>query len=377
MSRLYSQKQNSLSLADALGLLLPKKSVKATTQYKPSLFRNFQKGSVTEHFDEIKHELVSELKLPETGRKHDIDSLLADLTMASRRPKHRVPQQDMKRYVQALESEEELLELLRLAFYQKELLMQLMTRFMLNKKLRDLSKLPFDVHKMTHATFASNGWTETEFAEFKILLMKKYFDTDKPMLIVRILKESFDKEFLPKIRARQLVPFYERIVWKFYFEYAAMGTELEVIKELDCVRSSFLIWESASAQSDRIARGILNHNSLSPAQALFLRLVTSAPVKQQITLELQLGRSPLLSTLKRLSAKLKIYNISNAGDVVSRASLYAMVNLVEKLVGSAFPNWHDEKCLLQLMGEFQQLRSGTSLTEMDEVETIQHPVYAH
>lgn len=363
--------QDPALLADALGLLSPKRNVKNTANYKPLILRNLQKGSILEQYAEIKKELMADFKIPTTDHAKQVNVLLLDLHLASE-PHKSVLQKHLLNHVRTLQSEEELLELVKLLFYQNRLSLAVLTRFMLNRHLRLLQRLPFDVENLDKVAFTRNGWTERNFGEFRILLLKKYHDLNKPLLIITSLKENF-AGFLHLIETHQLTPFYERIVWKFYFEYIQQlhpqYNEAYYIEKLNNVRSSFLMWESSLQNNRAIVAAALKQHSLSPLQKIFLTLCASDSVQLIISQELVGGKSPLLSALKKLSVKFKIYAVgdTSVSSVATRALGYSLIHLMESTIKDNFANWTHDAVLVELLRELNQQRT----------EMIQHDPEPH
>lgn len=369
-ARAYSQKSDPALIADALGLLSPKRAPKTAARapqhnYKPLIFRYLQKGPVTEHYDEIRAELSPELTLPTKDHTQLISALLLDLQTATKTASNKVDVQNIRAHVKTLESEDELVELATLSYYQHALTLPLLVQFVLNKNLRELSRLPFDVMNLDRAQFVRNGWTELNFVEFRIVLFKKLYDLNKPLLIVKHLRKHI-AEFLALIEAGKLAPLYERIVWKFYFEYLAPNGETDVVERLKSLRTCFLIWEASTANSARVVDKLLAQCQLNGLQKLFLLLVpiTQALVAHELELK---GRSPLLSALKKISAKHKLYSVDSTDSVVGRATKYAVLNKLERLVKTQVPNWTELPQLVAFMDEVRSQRSAMSELDIPEL----------
>lgn len=361
--RRYSQKNDAVLLADALGLLSPRRNAKTLSNklnphsYKPLIFTHLSKGPVAEHYDEIKKELLVDYKLPTVDHSRLMNTLLKDLRAVNEISHRNVLQRNLYNHVKTLQSENELIELTNLSYYQNRLSMSLFTRFMLNKNLTDLSRLPFNVQSVDKQALAKNGWTSVNFAELKVLLMKKYHDLNKPLLIVKLLKENFGREFLPLIRLRHFTPFYERIVWKFYFDYMSQN-EASFIESLNNIRTSFMIWEASSAKFSEIAKVMLAHHELSGLQSLFLQLCSSNAVEKVVLADLVDGRSLVLSSLKKTSVKFKIYDVKTTASesVANRALGYSLIHAMENLVKAHFGNWHQDVQLAAIMDQLNQYR---------------------
>ena len=208
-----SDKDNVL-LADALNLLSPRTEIKNTINYKPSLFTNLiAKDSLTDE----KIEPYLNYKLPNSDTKRHLDQLLAGLNIASQtndslaKTNYQLltsSYKDLRKYVNNIDNENSLIELVKLFYSQNQLSSRLMTDILLNKHLINLNKLPFDINSMNLKDF--KNWQEINFVQIKVVLLKKYYDLKKPLLIVKNLKENFIQVYLPMIRLGELTPFYER-----------------------------------------------------------------------------------------------------------------------------------------------------------------------
>lgn len=354
--RCLNKHDDQTLLADALGLLSPKKSVKNTANYKPLLFRHLQKGDVTENYAEIRRELLPEVTIPKfADHTKQVNNLLSDLEAAAGRISTKsleTLEKSLLRHVLTLTSEDELIELVCLSLQQNKLTLPLLTKFILNRHLTQLERLPFNVDNLDKSMFMRNGWSQQNFHEFNVLLMKKYHDLNRPLLIIKILKNNFEAEFLPLIYIRKLLPFYERIIWKFYFEYIKQlhldRNEQYYIKSLNDIRSTFIMWESSSENNKAIFDTALKVHKLSPLQKVFIELCVCEPVQRVITQELESGRSRLLSELKKISLKFKVSSVgtlSDADSVATRAHGYSTAHAIESFIKREFPNWAQNRNL--------------------------------
>lgn len=331
--RSYSKKHDPLMLSNALELLSPSKSAE---NYKPSLLRHFQKGSISEYYDEIKSDLLPKFHIPKTDHSKQIGNLMEDLHAAVGMLPRQSNIASKNRNVNSVASEDELLDLIRLYYYQGELSPQLLTQLLLNKHLRNLNRLPFDVENMSSATFKGKGWTPIHYVQFKILLMKKHHDLDNAEEITNILDLYFLLTFLRHIVRDELLPMYERVVWKFVFSHVDHYNETQVIEELDCLRSSVLIWEASHERNRVVAEKILTYHTLAPLLRTFFEVASCDPVQNTIIQEFKSsksndgnnsaipGNSPTLSKLKKISTKSKIYNFDNVNTAIGRALAYSI-----------------------------------------------------
>lgn len=345
-----SDKDNVL-LADALNLLSPRTEIKNTINYKPSLFTNLiAKDSLTDE----KIEPYLNYKLPNSDTKRHLDQLLAGLNIASQtsdsiaKTNYQLltsSYKDLRKYVNNIDNENSLIELVRLFCSQNQLSSRLMTDILLNKHLVNLNKLPFDINSMNPNDF--KHWQEINFIQIKVVLLKKYYDLKKPLLIIKNLKENFMQVYLPMIRLGELTPFYERIIWKFYFEYILplkldiSHNEAYFIKLLNSIKSTFIIWESSLMNNGEITKFALKYHesALTSLQKSFLKLCSIKLTQNIITSELsqykEYPKSKLLSLLKKLSVKHKIYSFTTTSAPISveiKSNFYALIHTLEKLI---------------------------------------------
>ncbi|KAM9923946.1 hypothetical protein OXX59_004862 [Metschnikowia pulcherrima] len=369
---------DTVSLAGALGLLSPQKDLTKGGVYKPSLFRNLQKGSVNEEYASIKNMPPMNFGISQEKHKNSIASLMADLRNASSHVTHaNAAKKNIKTHLRSLTNEDELLALLKSSYADEELSPSLLMQFFLNRHLTDLSKLPFDVANPNLAVFEKNGWTHINFIELRILLLKKYHDLGQPLEIIKILKNSFHSEFLPVIKTQQISPFYERIVWKFYFEYIGLSEETRMIERLNSLRSSFLIWEAVTARSGEILGKIASQHELTRPQLLFLKAVSCPPVQDVIDAELEQGKSALLSGFKKLSWKFKIYKARPVQDVASRAFLLSLIHNLENIIAGHFANPDKNSELTSVLNELKEERLRMITPEPNEPAQEFTASYAH
>lgn len=369
-SRFLNKNGDPALLANALGLLSPRKhEINKTPNYKPLIFRHFQKGDVAENYAEIKRELLPEMSMPQfTDHTKQLNFLILDLQAAGTKLPSKARDaldKNMLKHVLALTNEDELIDLLCLSLQQNKLTFPLLTRFLLNKHLTLLHRLPFNIDNLDRSLLRKNGWTQQNFMEFNVVLMKKYNDLKKPILVVKILRLNFEEVFLPLIQLRLLLPFYERIVWRFYFEHYRQLLHPErdehyYVQSLNNVRSTFSIWESSSRNNDLILRTAMKvHTKLSPLQKAFIQLCTSGPVQEVVSKQLEWNRSKLLAELKKISIRCKVANVGSASasdSVATRAHMYSLINAMDSLIKREFPNWEEIKDLANVMDMLVSVR---------------------
>lgn len=341
--RCYSSKNNdSVLLADALNLLSPTATAQSHTSYKPSIFDSLTKGPVSEQ----SHKFTEFQAPPKADFSASVNHLLSDLNLVSLfngKSQYELLKslpKELKKHIRGLCHEDKIVELAKLFFYQNRLSVGLLVEMVLNRNMVNLKKLPFDVASLERAQLAQNGWLDVHFAQFNVVLLKKYHDMRKPLLIIKNLKDHFVTSYLPLIEAQKLTSFYERIVWKFYFEYLQKEHPEEFyIRKLGSFRSTMLIWELSQANNGEIAKQALSmHKSLNPLQEVFLRLVGSAAFQSVVSTELAElddGRSALLTELKKLSIKNKLYELPEDVKKVSaetRQTFYFLINGMESVL---------------------------------------------
>mmetsp|Transcript_4276 Transcript_4276/g.4697 ORF Transcript_4276/g.4697 Transcript_4276/m.4697 type:complete len:455 (-) Transcript_4276:1749-3113(-) len=351
ISNKHDSDNENVLLADALNLLSPRTEVKNTINYKPSLFTNLiAKDSLSDE----KIEPYLNYKLPNSDTKRHLDQLLAGLNIASQTSDSLAKSnyhlltssyKDLRKYINSLDNERSLIELVKLFYSQNELSSRLLTDVLLNKHLVNLDKFPFDINKMNPNDF--KNWQKINFIQIKVVLLKKYYDLKKPLLIIKNLKENFMQVYLPMIRLGELTPFYERIIWKFYFEYILplklyiSHNEAYFIKLLNSIKSTFIIWESSLMNNGEIAKFALKYHesALTPLQKSFLKLCSIKLTQNIITSELsqykEYPKSKLLSLLKKLSIKHKIYSFTTTSatlPIETKSNFYALIHTLEKLI---------------------------------------------
>lgn len=374
-----AHKEDPALLANALGLLLPNKNVKNASAYRPLILRHLQKGDVAENYAEIRRELLPDPAIPSlVDHSQQVSSLLMDLQAAAPQvaAKTKTVEKNLLKHVTALQSEDELVELVCLSLQQNKLSLALLTRFLLNRHLKQLHRLPFNIDNLDRALFGLNGWTEQNYVEFDVLLMKKYHDMNKPLMIVKILRAQFEQLFLPLIQNRQLLAFYERIVWKFYFEYQLHPDKNEAyfVRTLNNLRSTITMWESSSHNNKAIFEAALKvHQNLSPLQKAFIQLSVCDAVQAVISKQLETGRSKLLGELKKISIRYKLAGVLPASDsdsVAVRAHGYSLIHALESLIKREFPNWASHKQLASLMNVLALERAEMAQTGFDVDEAL-------
>ncbi|CUM67657.1 uncharacterized protein PRCAT00005358001 [Priceomyces carsonii] len=335
--RSLSRRKDNVLLADALNLLSPLKAVKNESSYKPSLFNNLTKGPAQEQYANL--DLIG-LNM---GKNHDSSRFLNDLlagirssSMVNRSTYEllRMEPKELSGYIKTLTDENKLIQIAEIIHIQNRMSFKLMMDILLNKNLKSLDMLPInatDIESNENLT-----WEPIQYVQFNILLLKKWHDIKRPLLIIKNLKKHFDDTYYPSIQRNFLSPFYERILWKFYFEYVKQYDEIHYIRELNSIKSTFLIWESSTTNSIQISDNLLANNTLLTfPQRIFFRVHSSDFFRQKIYEELQVNEhSPLLSKLKKISIKFKLYQFDDSLIGFKRTNCYSLFNLIENLIMS-------------------------------------------
>jgi hypothetical protein len=204
-------------------------------------------------------------------------------------------------YASSRTSAAELTRLFRLLYYTSSLTPRLASHILLNRSF-DLALLPpIDTVYLSH-------WRPLDFVHWEILLLKKHHDLRQPLLIVRSMRQHFSLQFLPLIEAGRLLAFYERIVWKFWFEYVLQGDEEYYMQRVARPRSAILIWEaSLPAKAVAVMESVVATIGPSgpPLFAVFLRVCLAPSTVARIRRELPHLKT--LSQLKQLSIRHKVY----------------------------------------------------------------------
>ncbi|KAK6455650.1 uncharacterized protein RJT20DRAFT_128945 [Scheffersomyces xylosifermentans] len=373
VTRLISNKSKNFEpenvvLADALNLLSPTTETvhheTTNSTFKPSLFSNLTRGSATEQFkvDDL-------IKLPtKTTTTHItenyVHNLLLGISSSNLVNKSNISalgemsSKDLTTFIKSIKDEQRIFELIELFYSQNKLTLKVLTDLVLNKSVINLEKSPINLLELRNN--ANLDWDELSYTQFNIILLKKYHDLRKPLLIIKNLRENFSSKYYPLIEKNRLTSFYERIVWKFNFEYIKQFDELYYIKRLNSLKSSFLIWESSSENNLKIVQSILEIHTLNKLQRIFLTVCANDLIQRDISQELSVGNvSKTLSNLKKISIKYQIYNLSEyPTNENSRSVYYSLINNVENLILNELIDREESQNLelLQLLKEIKQFR---------------------
>ncbi|KAG5421223.1 hypothetical protein I9W82_000313 [Candida metapsilosis] len=306
------------ALADALNLLS-----KPTSQpkYKPSLLKSLTGNPMDEQLSNVNQKL--HVKQESHINERFVNNLLWGIksSLLDSGINHsqllNMSVEELSSYIKRIKNEDSLREIVQVFLNNDKLNPRILTDILLNKSLKSLYNFPVDLSRFEDIT----GIDERGAIHLKIIMLKKHYDLNQPLNIVRNLKLNFGACYLPLIQIHQLTPFYERIVWRFVFEYLRQYNEEHYIKSLRLLQSSFLIWESSSyTSSQTIARLILeNHGEMTHLQVLFLKIAS-------------ITRTSEVPKLRRISIKHKLYQGRE-----DRKTLYAVLNELENFLMSSQP----------------------------------------
>lgn len=392
--------RENVVLADALNLLSPRKAPvdRPNISYKPSLLSHLTSGSLSEQkqFSEANLTKLLSDSLPEPSNnrnsvKEHLDHMLAGLNYVSSysigdssgggsgAPLDllALSSKELLIYIKLLKSEQALVKVFEFFHYNNALTLKITTEIVLNKALVNLNKLPVQIDSLLLNDTKRNSfknWSKEDVISLNIILLKKYHDLKKPLLIIRNLKENFESHYLPTIEGAGgsdkvwLSPFYERIIWKFYFEYL-LQDEQYYIQRISRLRSTILIWESSipSKSIDLFTSAFEFHKQdLNPLQLAFFKLCSSKLTKSLIQDELNSLStkmwSPTLSKLKQLSIKYKIYTFPKTTESISmerKSTLYLFINSLESIILDEYVTKQgavDSNSILEIMELFKEIK---------------------
>lgn len=181
-------------------------------------------------------------------------------------------------YVRRVSDTTRLHQLVDLFASHRALTPQLLTDLVLNRHFESPETVPL---VMNTRKYLGDQWTPLQHTQFDIVLLKKWDDVERPLYIIKNLKQNFSA-YLDLIQRRQLSPFFERIVWKYTFEYIRHEDELEYVERgVEQARLAWLILEVlAPAKMAPVAAAMLRRFAdLSPLERLFLRTTALLPLQ--------------------------------------------------------------------------------------------------
>ncbi|KAI5963688.1 uncharacterized protein KGF55_002568 [Candida pseudojiufengensis] len=320
-------------LADALNLLTKSpsrndkriKNFSSYQNYKPSLYNSLTKGSVAEQFNETNYDFKS------TKHQHINESFINNLIFglksstlnSSQNLSHskllELGSKELSLYIKNVKDESYLFEIIQLFLNHNKLNLKVMADILLNKNLINMKKLPINIESNN----VIKGLSSEDMIKLQIILLKKHHDLKHPINVIRNLKQNFDTIYLPLIKENELPAFYERIIWRFVFEYLKQYNEEQYIEKLNNLKTSLIIWESCSYNHVQNISAIIfkHHNEqLSILQKFVLKIGQSINSNSQVL------------ELKKISMKHKIHNLNSEPklDENNRKLSYALINDLEK-----------------------------------------------
>ena len=339
------------ALADALNLLS-----KPTSQpkYKPSLLKSLTGNPMDEQLSNVNQKLhvKQELHINERFVNNllwGIKSSLLDSGINHSQLLN-MTVEELSSYIKRIKNEDLLRDIVQVFLNNDKLKPRILTDILLNKSLKSLDNFPVDLSRFEDIA----GIDERGAIHLKIIMLKKYYDLNQPLNIVRNLKLNFAACYLPLIQIHQLTPFYERSVWRFVFEYLRQYNEEHYIKSLRSLQSSFLIWESSLyTSSQTIARLILeNHGEMTHLQVLFFKIAS-------------ITRTSEVPKLRRISIKHKLYQGRE-----DRKTLYAVLYELDNFLMSSRPE--QAKSLLEELAVYRlEIVQGAYSNPVNSVEGLQ------
>lgn len=347
-----SKRPDNEALADALNLLS-----KPTTKpkFKPSLFKSLTEGPIDEQLSNAQHNI--HFKQEPHIHEHFVNNLLWGIksSLLDSQINHSQLLNDMgveelSSYTKRMKSEDLLREIIQLFYNHDRLTPRILTDVLLNKSLKSLDKLPIDLNSFEGIT----GIDNRAITHLKIIMLKKYYDLNRPLDIIRNLKTNFATLYLPLIENHRLTPFYERIVWRFVFEYLRQYNEEHYMKTLKSVQSSFLIWESSSYTSSQSIAYLIseNHSEMSKLQVLFMKIASCT-------------RTSEVPKLRRISIRNKLYHFRE-----DRKLLYSVLNELENFLITSHPE--EMKSLLEELAMYRlELVQGAYTMPMNSLDNLE------
>lgn len=320
-------KRQKSSFIDALNIFSKNKR-----PYKPSIITSATRGPVVEQFKHIAN------KVPP---KNDIDIgrlvNIVDMAAASKETLEyneklmKVSDSEFRNMMKAVNEESQLVRICEFLYFHERLTYNRLTAIILNRNLVTMKRLPFDVDHL------SLGWSEIDKVKFDILLMRKYASSHKPLSIIKKLNDHYECRFLPMIVNKKLPQYYERLVWKYYFDYVSQN-EREMILKLNDIKHSMTIWESSLKRNHTVAGYILEiHQDMNEILALFFKIYNDPKVQEAIQHDLQSNKySQVLSNLKKISINHQLYKVGDLNNTTTeqRAEYYMALDALERFANA-------------------------------------------
>ncbi|EGW32359.1 uncharacterized protein SPAPADRAFT_138624 [Spathaspora passalidarum NRRL Y-27907] len=337
----------NMVLAEALNLLQRSRDQDQevnSTNYKPSLYDNIVKGPAQEQYSD----LIRTPKIENRKQKQRIsDQFISNLLSGIKSSEvsdvagaldfadlYNMNSRELSLYIKSVKSEQKLFEILETFYYNDRLTFNVLSSIVLNKALVNIDKAPIDL-----VNIKNNRLLKLDplgITMFNIVLLGKYHSLHQPMTVLRNLKQNFNDVYLPLIKKHKLSAFYERIVWRYTFEFLKQFDELHYLQEINRVKSGFVILEATTKSSTPIAKYMLETygESLTELQTIFLKIFTNPYIEQRIIKELESpGRSKTCIALQKLSVKHHMCTLSQIPkDQWSRRACYALVADLEQFI---------------------------------------------
>ncbi|CAK9436196.1 uncharacterized protein LODBEIA_P07540 [Lodderomyces beijingensis] len=312
--------QETDALAEALNLFTRKpaksgKSSEVGTEYKPSLFKAFAKGSVDEQMRSRPRTDASNAHQDKNdafvqNMLRSINMTLNTMSSLDASELLSLDAKQLQAHIKSITDEKLLVDTLDLFIEHERLNFQILGDVLMNPCLRNLSRLPVDAKNFSNI----RGIDEVQAVKLKILMLKKHHSLKHPIQIISNLKQNIEVYF-SAIKNDQLPRNYERLVWKFTFQYLKQYNESYYVEQFKNLRTSFIIWESTKmSHSRQVAQKILSHHSqeLNSVQILFLKVAAALEDKQ----------------LRYFSVKTPLDRVS----INSRWKCYLIFNSLEKIL---------------------------------------------
>lgn len=246
-------------------------------------------------------------------------------------------------YVKRVQDQSRLHHVVELLAGNEKLSPQLLTDIVLNPHFSTPQSVPVVMDTRNHI----DHWTPLQHSQFDIVMLKKWDDVSKPLSIIKNLKLNFSN-YLELIKRNQLSPFFERIVWKYVFEYIRYEDELEYVATLN-LRLSFLILEVLAPEMiPQLAVAISSKFNLNPCQKLFLKTAELVPSHD----------------IKRISIKYRPWQTQLAKHRQVLLIQAMETQVMNQLINSVDGDLDDHhRQLVKLVGEIKVLRTQPSIED--------------
>ncbi|CAI5756937.1 unnamed protein product [Candida verbasci] len=318
------QKITELELAEALNLIKPQQNL----HHKPSIIKSFKDGPANEVY-KIKNNLIHDSipSINKSKNKHISNQFIQNILFGIKSSSsnklesinyhqllNEMTLSELRYFIRSVTDEKTLFNIMVLFNSNHKLNLKILTEIILNKNFIHIARSPINLLNLENETNLS----QIDVIKVQILLLKKYQDLKLPINIIKNLKLNINN-YLTMIKQSKLNSFYERIIWRFVYEYLFQFSELDYMKMINNIQSSFIMWEASYRNNTRITNDILSYHSkeLNSLQTIFLQIALLKDVN--------------LSNLKNLSIKYKIYQL-DPNNKSNRNISYALITELEKLL---------------------------------------------